>query len=45
MTRVLLVPDLPIELWPAMDRYASRLVHHMEGLTDDFEIAVATKIG
>jgi len=45
MTRVLLVPDLPIERWPAMDRYASRLVHHMEGLTSDFEIAVATKIG
>jgi len=44
MTRVLLVPDLPIERWPAMDRYASRLVHHMEGLSADCELAVATKI-
>lgn len=45
MTRVLLVPDLPIERWPAMDRYASRIVHHMEGLSSDCEITVATKIG
>jgi len=45
MTRVLLVPDLPGERWPAMDRYASRLVHHMDGLTDDLEISVAAKIG
>ncbi|UCG88175.1 MAG: glycosyltransferase family 4 protein [Gemmatimonadota bacterium] len=45
MTRVLLVPDLPIEHWPAMDRYASRLVHHMEGLSGECEIAVAAKIG
>src|SRR2546430_13649955 len=25
MTRVLLVPDLPLERWPSMDRYAHRL--------------------
>jgi glycosyltransferase involved in cell wall biosynthesis len=45
MTRVLLVPDLPLERWPAMDRYASRLVHHLDGQTDDLEFSVATKIG
>src|SRR2546428_4944748 len=25
VTRVLLVPDLPLERWPAMDKYAHRL--------------------
>jgi glycosyltransferase involved in cell wall biosynthesis len=45
MIRVLLVPDLPLERWPAMDRYASRLVHHLDGQTGDLEFAVAAKIG
>jgi glycosyltransferase involved in cell wall biosynthesis len=45
MTRVLLVPDLPLERWPAMERYASRLVHHLDGLTTDLTFSVAAKIG
>src|SRR3989475_183939 len=30
MTRVLLVPDLPLERWPSMDRYAHRLYDWLE---------------
>ena len=43
MTRVLLVPDLPIERWPSMDRYASRLVAHLPR-PPELDIAVAGKI-
>lgn len=45
MTRVLLVPDLPIEHWPSMDRYASRLVQHMDANALGLEISVAGEIG
>ena len=45
MTRILLVPDLPIERWPSMDRYASRLVQHLSTEAPGLEIAVAGEIG
>lgn len=44
MTRVLLVPDLPSENWPSMDRYASRLSDHLLKDHRDFEIALAGPI-
>ena len=44
MTRVLLVPDLPVERWPSMDRYASRLSSHLQD-DSDLDIDVATPIG
>ena len=45
MTSVLLVPDLPLERWPSMDRYASRLSFHLRRYATDLQIAVAGHIG
>ncbi len=45
MTSVLLVPDLPLERWPSMDRYASRLTFHLRRYATDFQVAVAGHIG
>lgn len=45
MTSVLLVPDLPLERWPSMDRYASRLALHLKRYATDLEITVAGEIG
>ncbi|HEY2824182.1 MAG TPA: glycosyltransferase, partial [Gemmatimonadales bacterium] len=44
MTRVLLVPDLPIERWPSMDRYASRLNVHLKRYAADVELVLGGKI-
>ncbi len=44
MTRVLLVPDLPVERWPSMDRYASRLASQLPAVASDLEFAVAGDI-
>src|SRR5438093_13450530 len=40
MTRVLLVPDLPLERWPAMDRYAHRLYDWLESADPGFEVPI-----
>ena len=45
MTRVLLVPDLPLERWPSMDRYAHRLHDWLEGGDPGFEVRLAASIG
>jgi glycosyltransferase involved in cell wall biosynthesis len=45
MTTVLLVPDLPLERWPSMDRYASRLALYLKRYATDLEIAVSGEIG
>ena len=45
MTRVLLVPDLPLERWPSMDRYAHRLYDWLEGGDPGFEVRLAASIG
>src|SRR3989454_12428071 len=45
MTRVLLVPDLPLERWPAMDRYAHRLYDWLESGDPGFEVRLAASIG
>src|SRR2546425_12004844 len=45
MTRVLLVPDLPLERWPAMDRYAHRLYDWLESADPGFEVRLAASIG
>src|SRR2546430_17724458 len=45
MTRVLLVPDLPLERWPSMDRYAHRLHDRLEGGGPGFEVRLAAAIG
>ncbi|MBI2071927.1 MAG: glycosyltransferase family 4 protein [Gemmatimonadetes bacterium] len=45
MTSVLLVPDLPLERWPSMDRYASRLALYLKRYATDLEIAIAGEIG
>lgn len=45
MTRVLLVPDLPVERWPSMDRYASRLARHLPLAAPDVEVTLAGAIG
>src|SRR2546425_6256325 len=44
MRRVLLVPDLPIERWPSMDRYASRLAEHLRRYAGDFDVRLAGEI-
>lgn len=44
MTRVLLVPDLPIERWPSMDRYASRLAATLPAEHPGLEIALASPV-
>src|SRR5256712_5273784 len=45
MTRVLLVPDLPLERWPSMDRYAHRLHDWLESRDPGFEVRLAASIG
>src|SRR5436309_2480441 len=45
MTRVLLVPDLPLERWPSMDRYAHRLYDWLESTDPGFEVRLAAHIG
>lgn len=45
MTRVLLVPDLPLERWPSMDRYAHRLHDWLERADPGFEVRLAAAIG
>src|SRR5574339_45746 len=45
MTSVLLVPDLPLERWPAMDRYANRLHDWLESTSPGFEVRLAASIG
>src|SRR5216117_4274681 len=45
MTRVLLVPDLPLERWPSMDRYAHRLHDWLESSDPGFEVRLAAHIG
>src|SRR5256712_10469101 len=45
MTRVLVVPDLPLERWPAMDVYAHRLYGWLESADPGFEVRLAASIG
>src|SRR5881296_1536723 len=45
MSRVLLVPDLPLERWPSMDRYAHRLHDWLESSDPGFEVRLAAHIG
>lgn len=45
MTRVLLVPDLPLERWPAMERYAHRLHDWLESSETDLDVRLAAQIG
>src|SRR5438132_7959889 len=45
MIRVLLVPDLPLERWPSMDRYAHRLYDWLESGGLEFEVRLAASIG
>src|SRR5207244_3789104 len=45
MTRVLLLPDLPLERWPSMDRYAHRLHDWLESTDPGFEVRLAASIG
>jgi glycosyltransferase involved in cell wall biosynthesis len=43
-TAVLLVPDLPLERWPSMDRYASRLAQHLVAIAPDLDIKLAGEV-
>ncbi|MEX0691690.1 MAG: glycosyltransferase family 1 protein, partial [Gemmatimonadales bacterium] len=46
MSRVLLVPDLPLEQWPSMDRYALRLAHALaQADPPDLDISMAGPAG
>src|SRR6266545_1987482 len=45
MSRVLLVPDLPLERWPSMDKYAHRLHDWLESTDPGFEVRLAAHIG
>src|SRR5881396_4414770 len=45
MTRVLLVPDLPLERWPSMDRYAHRLHDWLESSDFGFRVNLAAHVG
>ena len=45
MTRVLLVPDLPLERFPVMDKYAHRLHDWLESSAPGFEVHLAAHIG
>src|SRR2546426_10720630 len=45
MSRVLLVPDLPLERWPAMDKYAHRLHDWLESTHPNVEVRLAAHIG
>jgi glycosyltransferase involved in cell wall biosynthesis len=44
-TAVLLVPDLALERWPSMDRYASRLAQHLGPLAPDLDLKLAIEVG
>ena len=43
--RVLLVPDLPLERWPSMERYAHRLFDWLESGNLEFDVRLAASIG
>jgi glycosyltransferase involved in cell wall biosynthesis len=45
VTRVLLVPDLPLERWPSMDRYAHRLFDWLESTDSGLDVRLAASIG
>jgi glycosyltransferase involved in cell wall biosynthesis len=45
MPSVLLVPDLPLERWPSMDRYAHRLHDWLESTEPGFRVRLAAHIG
>ena len=45
MSTVLLVPDLPLERWPSMDRYAHRLHDWLESGEHGFHVRLAAHIG
>jgi len=45
MPTVLLVPDLPLERWASMDRYAHRLHDWLESGDFDFHVRLAAHIG
>ena len=45
MARVLLVPDLPLERWPSMDKYAHRLFDWLESSNPGFDVRLAAHIG
>jgi glycosyltransferase involved in cell wall biosynthesis len=45
MSRVLLVPTLPLERWPSMDRYAHRLYDWLESSDPGFDVRLAASIG
>jgi glycosyltransferase involved in cell wall biosynthesis len=45
VTSVLLAPDLPLEHWPSMDRYASRLVLGLRDAAPNIEVTLAHPIG
>ncbi len=42
--KVLLVPDLPLERWPSMDRYAHRLAQGLDEHVRDVAVTVAGRI-
>jgi len=45
VTRVLLVPDLPLERFPVMDKYAHRLHDWLESSQPSLEVRLAAHIG
>ena len=45
MSRILLVPDLPLERSPSMDRYAHRLFDWLESTHAEFDVRLAASIG
>ena len=45
MSSVLLVPDLPLERWPSMDKYAHRLHDWLESSDFGFQVRLAAHIG
>jgi glycosyltransferase involved in cell wall biosynthesis len=44
MPRVLIVPDLPLERWPSMDRYALRLVNGLAEEAPGVDVTLASPI-
>jgi len=44
MPNILLVPDLPIEHWPSMDRYAHRLSQALAEVAPDLTISLARAV-